>query len=168
MSLAFGCHCHCQLDGIVIVIWMSLSLTFLGCPVVFVKVEVIFILYVRSSCLQFCQMSSESIVLSLCAANGLCLHFGDYMLPKGRVKMSLCQVAPPSKKYWLVFESIFVSCNRIITEYISDSLVLMCVFQHTETVDSGSVICMGTGRVTSVSYTSVRIKSEYLHIWCKF
>ena len=67
-------ECFCILDVIVILnvigIWMSLSLPlsfgwhchchFLGCPVVFVQGEVIFILYVSSSCLQFCQKNVKS------------------------------------------------------------------------------------------------------------
>ena len=60
---------------------------------------------------------------------GLCLHFGDYIISKGRVKSLFLVSSPtPLEIYEMVFEPIVVSCNRIITEYISDSLVPMCVY----------------------------------------
>ena len=82
--------------------------------------------------------------------------------------MSLCQFAPPSKKYGLVFESMFVSCNRILQNKVPTPYSL-CVYPSTLKLVTVAVLLYGEWEgYISFLHSSVRVRSEYLHIWCKF
>ena len=131
------------------------------------------VVFVQSESVKSCVKIGKSMsvvkcplcsLLSLCAAYGLWLHFGDFIFCKGRVK-ELILFAPPSKKYGLVKQSMIVYCNRIFQNKVLTPQSL-CVSQHIVTGDSGCVLD-GRGRVTSVSYTECKGRSECLHIWCK-